>query len=86
MAVDPHHRRQGYGLLLLEAVEEIARLGGQRDLYLHLRYATSAWQAVPHTYMLHIRTTKVLLLLCLPSISVDVTMRGNRKKCPGLDD
>ena len=39
MAVDPDHRRQGYGLLLLEAVEEIARLGGQRDLYLHLRYA-----------------------------------------------
>ena len=32
MAVDPGHRRQGYGLLLLEAAEEIARLGGQRDL------------------------------------------------------
>ncbi len=31
------------GLLLLEAVEEIARLGGQRDLYLHLRYAHTAW-------------------------------------------
>ncbi len=39
MAVDPGHRRQGYGLLLLEAAEEIARLGGQRDLYLHLRSA-----------------------------------------------
>ena len=37
MAVDADHRRQGYGLLLLEAVEELARLGGQRDLYLHLR-------------------------------------------------
>lgn len=37
MAVDADHRRQGYGLLLMEAVEEIARLGGQRDLYLHLR-------------------------------------------------
>lgn len=44
MAVDSNHRRQGYGLLLLEAVEEIARLGGQRDLYLHLRYATSCWE------------------------------------------
>ena len=38
MAVAPEHRRKGYGLLLLEAAEEIARLGGQRDLYLHLRY------------------------------------------------
>ena len=48
MAVDPDHRRQGYGLLLLEAVEEIARLGGQRDLYLHLRYAHTArhWKHV----------------------------------------
>ena len=44
MAVDPNHRRQGYGLLLLEAVEEIARLGGQRDLYLHLRYAARCWK------------------------------------------
>ncbi len=37
MAVKPEFRRKGYGLLLLEAAEEIARLGGQRDLYLHLR-------------------------------------------------
>ena len=37
MAVNPEYRRRGYGLLLLEAAEEIARLGGQRDLYLHLR-------------------------------------------------
>ena len=41
MAVDPAHRRRGYGLLLLEAAEEVARLGGQRDLYLHLRCARS---------------------------------------------
>ena len=39
MAVAPEHRRRGYGLLLLEAAEEIARLGGQRDMYLHLRRA-----------------------------------------------
>lgn len=53
MAVDSNHRRQGYGLLLLEAVEEIARLGGQRDLYLHLRYATDNWQAVFHDCITH---------------------------------
>ncbi|CAL5227490.1 g10471 [Coccomyxa viridis] len=46
MAVDPDHRRQGYGLLLLEAVEEIARLGGQRDLYLHLRMQDAPAQAL----------------------------------------
>lgn len=43
MAVNPEYRRRGYGLLLLEAAEEIARLGGQRDLYLHLRSVTM-WQ------------------------------------------
>lgn len=43
MAVAPEHRRRGYGLLLLEAAEEVARLGGQRDVYLHLRLASKLW-------------------------------------------
>ncbi|KAK9906439.1 hypothetical protein WJX75_001880 [Coccomyxa subellipsoidea] len=46
MAVSPEYRRRGYGLLLLEAAEEIARLGGQRDLYLHLRFQDKPAQAL----------------------------------------
>ncbi|BDA46449.1 hypothetical protein COCOBI_08-5420 [Coccomyxa sp. Obi] len=46
MAVNPEYRRRGYGLLLLEAAEEIARLGGQRDLYLHLRFQDKPAQAL----------------------------------------
>lgn len=37
MAVDERFRRRGYGKCLLAAAERVARLGGQRDLYLHLR-------------------------------------------------
>ncbi|KAK9838283.1 hypothetical protein WJX81_002285 [Elliptochloris bilobata] len=37
MAVDERFRRRGYGAALLDAAERVARLGGQRDLYLHLR-------------------------------------------------
>jgi hypothetical protein len=41
MAVAPEVRRRGFGLLLLRAAEEVARLGSQRDVYLHLRCASA---------------------------------------------
>lgn len=37
MAVDERFRRRGYGAALLAAAESVARLGGQREVYLHLR-------------------------------------------------
>jgi len=37
MAVDERFRRRGYGSALLAAAEAVARLGGQADVYLHIR-------------------------------------------------
>ena len=38
MAVDAMYRRKGYGNILLDAADDVARIAGEKDVYLHLRY------------------------------------------------
>lgn len=39
MAVDANYRRRGYGNILLDAADEVAQIAGEKDIFLHLRYA-----------------------------------------------
>ena len=40
MAVAPERRGQGFGTLLMRAAEDLVTHMGERDLYLHVRWAT----------------------------------------------
>jgi ribosomal protein S18 acetylase RimI-like enzyme len=42
MAVDPAYRRRGIAQQLLCALEELARLAGEPNIYLHLRFQDDA--------------------------------------------
>ncbi len=42
MAVAESSRRQGIGMHLVTAAEEIARLAGHQEIYLHLRFIDEA--------------------------------------------
>lgn len=37
MAVDANYRRRGYGNILLDAADDVAKLAGETQIYLHLR-------------------------------------------------
>ena len=37
MAVDGNYRRRGYGNILLDAADDVAKLAGETQIYLHLR-------------------------------------------------
>ncbi len=46
MAVAPERRGRGYGTLLMRAAEELVTYMGERELYLHVRWAVSG----PHVW------------------------------------
>lgn len=42
MAVDANYRRRGYGNILLDAADDVAKLAGETQIYLHLRFQDAA--------------------------------------------
>ena len=43
MAVNANYRRRGYGNILLDAADDVARIAGEKQIYLHLRYAAGSF-------------------------------------------
>lgn len=37
MAVDSDYRRRGYGNILLRAADDVTKIAGWKEIYLHLR-------------------------------------------------
>lgn len=42
MAVDANYRRRGYGNILLDAADDITKIAGEKDIFLHLRFQDAA--------------------------------------------
>ncbi|KAL3148589.1 hypothetical protein ABBQ38_014020 [Trebouxia sp. C0009 RCD-2024] len=42
MAVDANYRRRGYGNILLDAADDMAKIAGEKEIFLHLRFQDAA--------------------------------------------
>lgn len=53
MAVDANYRRRGYGNILLDAADDITKIAGEKDIFLHLRYVANVLLLQHKPVLLH---------------------------------